>query len=180
MLKKVSDNIINILIYFGYEIVDEDALFNCVFSDGSSEITGLVEDDETLHLEIDRNWLDNLENAIDELSNSEEENIEYDYNDINDRILKRIGHINVHKIKNEYISLIKKYVKNINNYLPINYKNRINLIKEIEEKISIPISEAIINGSIINDNRLSIANEITDLLYKGNLDYEDLNKKLSE
>lgn len=83
MLKKVSDNIINLLIMFNYSDVDEDKLMECVFDKGVDKISELVILDEEYHQKIDRKLLDNLEDAIDEIN---VDGVEFDFIDLNMRL----------------------------------------------------------------------------------------------
>lgn len=83
MLKKVSDNIINLLIMFNYSDVDDDKLMECVFDKGTDKISELVTLDEEYHQKIDRELLDNLEDAIDEIN---VDDVEFDFIDLNKRL----------------------------------------------------------------------------------------------
>ena len=84
MLKKVSENIINLLKHFNYSEVDQKKFENFINIDVPSEISGLVDDDEEKHIQIDREFLNNLEDAIDELNDYLTEEIDLD--DINQRL----------------------------------------------------------------------------------------------
>ena len=86
MLKKVSDNIINLLKRFNYESLNEETYYEFIFSKLQPAISGLVEE-----LEIDRNknaekLLNSLENAVYELYDNVAEDI--DLNNINERLKK--------------------------------------------------------------------------------------------
>ena len=86
MLKKVSDNIINLLKRFNYESLNEETYYEFIFSKLQPAISGLVEE-----LEINRNknaekLLNSLENAVYELYDNVAEDI--DLNNINERLKK--------------------------------------------------------------------------------------------
>lgn len=86
MLKKVSDNIINLLKHFNYESLNEETYYEFIFSKLQPAISGLVEE-----LEINRNknaekLLNSLENAVYELYDNVAEDI--DLNNINERLKK--------------------------------------------------------------------------------------------
>lgn len=87
MLKKVSENIINLLKYFKYTEIDSQKFDNFIDKDVPCEISGLVDDDEVKHIQIDRQLLSNLEDAIDELNDYLTEEI--DLEDINRRLKDR-------------------------------------------------------------------------------------------
>ena len=84
MLQKLSENIINLLKYFNYISVDPDSFNEFVDIKIPSRIISLVEDKETRHKIIDEDLLNNLEAAIDELSDLLVEEI--DLEDINRRL----------------------------------------------------------------------------------------------
>ena len=83
-VKKVSENLINLLKHFNYSEVDQKKLENFINIDVPCEISGLVGDDEEKHIQIDRKFLNNLEDAIDELNDYLTEEIDLD--DINQRL----------------------------------------------------------------------------------------------
>ncbi len=84
MLKKLSDNIINLLKYFNYSSVDAESFNDFIETKVTCRIVSLVEDKETRHKTIDENLLNNLESAIDELNDLFVEEIDLD--DINRRL----------------------------------------------------------------------------------------------
>ncbi len=84
MLKKLSDNIINLLKYFNYSSVDAESFNDFIETKVPCRIVSLVEDKETWHKIIDEDLLNNLEAAIDELSDLLVEEI--DLEDINRRL----------------------------------------------------------------------------------------------
>ena len=84
MLKKLSDNIINLLKYFNYSSVDAESFNDFIETKVQCRIVSLVEDKETRHKTIDENLLNNLESAIDELNDLFVEEIDLD--DINRRL----------------------------------------------------------------------------------------------
>lgn len=84
MLKKLSDNIINLLKYFNYSSIDAESFNDFIETKVPCRIVSLVEDKETRHKTIDENLLNNLESAIDELNDLFVEEIDLD--DINRRL----------------------------------------------------------------------------------------------
>ena len=86
MLKKVSDNIINLLKHFNYESLNEETYYEFIFSKLQPAISGLVEELEINPNENDEKLLNNPEDAVDELYDSAVEDI--DLNNINERLKK--------------------------------------------------------------------------------------------
>ena len=86
MLKKVSDNIINLLKHFNYESLNEETYYEFIFSKLQPAISGLVEELEINPNESDEKLLNNLEDAVDELYDNAVEDIDLD--DINKRLKK--------------------------------------------------------------------------------------------
>ena len=86
MLKKVSDNIINLLKRFNYESLNEETYYEFIFSKLQPAISGLVEELEINPNEDDEKLLNSLENAVYELYDNVAEDI--DLNNINERLKK--------------------------------------------------------------------------------------------
>ncbi len=84
MLKKVSENIINLLKYYGYQQVNYTTFEEFICDKVPAEISGLVNDNECKHIQIDHKLLDNLEDVIDELNDYLVDEI--DLGDINKRL----------------------------------------------------------------------------------------------
>lgn len=85
-VKKVSENIINLLKIFGYKFVNESEFFEFLNDKIHCEILGLVTKKEEEKNEVDESFLASLEDAIDELNDYSIE--ELDFQDINERLNK--------------------------------------------------------------------------------------------
>jgi len=85
MLKKVSDNFVNMIKYFGYKKFDIRD-FNQFHDSIGVRISALVTMDEVEKLPIDHQILDNLEKVFDEIYDNELDESNIDYNYINERL----------------------------------------------------------------------------------------------
>ena len=84
MLKKVSDNIINLLKYFDYTSINKDTYYEFFEDKLEPTMCGLAGRIDTNTNENDKKLLSDIEAAIDELYDDIAEDIDLD--DINERL----------------------------------------------------------------------------------------------
>lgn len=82
------------------------------------------------------------------------------------------------KAKKSTIEFLKKNVKDLSDYLPLNDDNRFDLIHLVEEEFVIPLSNALGEGKVVNEDLLHEADSVVDDLNIEDLDFKDFNNKI--
>lgn len=82
------------------------------------------------------------------------------------------------KIREKSIDFLKNYITNLNLFLPLDKDKCVDLIVEIEKSFVIPLSNAMGDGEIIDEELLDLAEDTIDDLNLEDLDFVDFNSRV--